>query len=271
MPDEMQRRWVASMPAAYDRWLVPTVFRPFAVDLSRRIADDRPARLLELAAGTGVLTAELLAGGSIKEITATDLNEAMVELGRSRAPGAVWQQADAMALPFEDGRFDAVACQFGVMFFPDKPAGFAEARRVLAPGGALFFNTWAPIDTHEFEVAVTAGLAEAFPGDPPTFLATTPHGYSDPGAVAADVRAGGFEDVVVETVTVEGHAGSAADLATGYCNGTPILAEIEARSGDLAAVTAAVARALEARFGTGPVTGRMGAHVVRARTAGPGK
>jgi SAM-dependent methyltransferase len=259
------------MPAAYDRWLVPTVFQPFAVDLARRIAEQRPGRLLELAAGTGVLTAELLAGGGVGEITATDLNEAMVEVGRGRAPGAAWQQADALALPFEDGRFDAVACQFGAMFFPDKPAGFAEARRVLASGGMLFFNTWAPIDTHEFEVAVMAGLAEVFPDDPPTFLATTPHGYSDPDAVVADVRAGGFDDVALETVTVEGHAASAADLATGYCTGTPVLAEIEARNGDVAAVAAVVAKELEARLGAGPLTGRMSAHVVRARSGGPGK
>ena len=270
MPDEMQRRWVDSMPAAYDEWLAPTVFRPFAVDLARRIIANRPSRVLELAAGTGVLTAELLAAGGIGELTATDLNEAMVTFGQGRVPGATWRQADAMALPFEDGQFDTVACQFGAMFLPDKPAGFAEARRVLAPGGELVFNTWAPLDTHQFEVAVMAGLAEVFPDDPPSFLATTPHGYSDPDVVVADVRAGGFDDVVLETVTVEGHAASAAGLATGYCTGTPVRAEIEARNGDLAAVATVIAQAMEARLGTGPLTGRMSAHVVRARSAQPG-
>lgn len=127
MADEAQARWVGSMPEAYERWLGPTVFRPFAVDLAGRVAARRPGRVLELAAGTGVLTRELLAADPHCDLTATDLNSAMVEFGRRRAPAALWRQADATDLPFDAGRFDAVVCQFGVMFFPDKPAAFAEA------------------------------------------------------------------------------------------------------------------------------------------------
>ena len=263
MPDESQRRWVDSMSEAYDRWMVPTVFRPFALELARRIAERHPRRVLELAAGTGVLTRELLAGSGAPEVTATDLNEAMVEFGRRNVPGATWQQADAMDLPFDAERFDAVVCQFGVMFFPDKPAAHAEARRVLEPGGSLIFATWGPIDGHEFEVAVVAGLARAFPDHPPRFLQSVPHGYADLDVVVADVRAGGLEPVGAETVTVEGSAESAVGLATGYCTGTPLRAEIEAR-GDPAVAIDAVAGELERRFGSGPLTGRMTAHVVEA-------
>jgi SAM-dependent methyltransferase len=266
MADEMQRRWAGSMPEAYDRWLAPAVFRPFAADLARRIADRRPARTLELAAGTGVLTAEILAaaGDGAVELTATDLNEAMVAFGERRAPGAVWRQADALALPFEDGHFGVVACQFGVMFFPDKRAAFAEARRVLEPGGAFLFNTWGPLETHEFAAPLMAGLEQFFPDDPPTFMAVIPHGYNDPESVAADVKAAGFDGVSVETITLEGDASSATDIAVGFCTGTPIRAEIEARGADLGAVTAAVAETMEARLGAGPVTGRMTAHVIAA-------
>src|SRR5437773_11374095 len=118
------------MPAAYDRFLAPAVFRPFAADLARRAAAQQPRRVLEVAAGTGVLTAELLAALPDAHVTATDLNEPMVRYGAGQAPGADWQQADAQALPFDDEQFDLVACQFGVMFFPDKPGAFAEIRRV---------------------------------------------------------------------------------------------------------------------------------------------
>jgi SAM-dependent methyltransferase len=263
MPDETHRRWVDSMSEAYDRWMVPTVFRPFAVDLARRIAARRPRRVLELAAGTGVLTRELLATGAA-EVTATDLNEAMVEFGRRQVPGATWQRADALDLPFDAGRFDVVACQFGVMFFPDKPAAHAEARRVLAPDGSLFLTTWGPIEGHEFEVAVIAGLERAFPDDPPRFLQSVPHGYADLAVVLDDLRAGGLEPVSAETVTVEGEAASVADLATGYCTGSPLRAEIEARGGDLAAAAGAVAEELARRLGSDPVAGRMTAHVVEA-------
>jgi SAM-dependent methyltransferase len=251
------------MPDAYDRWLAPTVFRPFAADLARRASARTPERVLELAAGTGVLTRELLPVLPGAAVTATDLNEAMVEFGRQRTPGATWRQADAMELPFRPGEFDLVACQFGVMFFPDKPAAFSEARRVLAPGGTFLFNTWAGLDAHDFQAAVVAALERAFPEDPPTFMVSVPHGYADPDAVVADLAAGGLRCLAVENVTLEGRAESVDDLAAGYCRGTPLRAGIEAR-GDLTAPPAVVAEELRTQLGPEPVTGRMTARIFEA-------
>ena len=266
MADGGEALWVGSMPEAYERWLAPAVFRPFAAELAGRVTARRPGRILELAAGTGVLTRELLAALPDSELTATDLNPAMVALGRRRAPAAAWREADAMNLPFRADRFDAVACQFGVMFFPDKPAAFAEARRVLTRDGTLVVNTWAELARHEFAAAVVAALEQRYPGDPPAFLSAVPHGYADIDAVVTDLEAGGLECVAVDTVTLEGRAESIADVAAGFCTGTPLRAGIEARD-DLSAATAAVAEAMLARFGSGPVTGLMTAHVVEARPA----
>src|SRR6185369_2662198 len=126
---------------------------PYAEDLARRLAPLRPGRLLEIAAGTGVVTRRL-AASLPKEcaIVATDLNPPMIEqakaIGTARA--VEWRQADAMKLPFGDAEFDAVVCQFGVMFFPDKAHAFAEARRVLKPGGTFLFNAWDRIEDNEF-------------------------------------------------------------------------------------------------------------------------
>ena len=223
--------------------------------------------MLELAAGTGVLTRELLAAIPAADVTATDLNDGMVDLGRERAPGAEWRQADAMDLPFGDRTYDLIACQFGVMFFPDKPAAFADARRVLTPEGTLLVNTWGTLVTHDFQAALVAGLERALPEDPPTFMVSVPHGYADTDLVAADLRAGGFDNVAVESVVLEGRAASAADLAAGYCRGTPLRAGIEDR-GDLATVTAVIAKEMEARLGSGPVTGRMTAHIFAATMMG---
>lgn len=267
MVDESDRLWVDSMAQAYETWLAPAVFRPFAVDLAARAAA-RPARdVLELAAGTGVLTAELVDALPEGAVVATDLNAAMVELGRQRVPAATWRQADAMRLPFDPVSFDLVACQFGVMFFPDKRDAFAEAHRVLAPGGRLVFSAWAALELHDFEAALVAALARVFPVDPPTFMAAVPHGYANPDVAADDVRASGFRDVTVDTVTLQGRAASAADIAAGYCGGTPIRAALEAR-GDVAEATEAVARELEAELGPGPVTGRMTAYVLHATADG---
>jgi SAM-dependent methyltransferase len=171
-----------------------------------------------------------------------------------------------MALPFDDGQFDLMACQFGVMFFPDKPAAFAETRRVLTHEGTVLASTWAPIETHDFQAALVAGLERAFPDDPPTFMVAVPHGYADLDIVVSDLRAGGLDCVTVESVTLEGHAASAADLAVGYCTGTPLRPAIEAR-GDLVATTAVVAKEMEVRLGAGAVTGWMTAHVIEATPA----
>lgn len=258
------------MPEAYERWLGPTLFRPFAVDLARRVAALRPERILELAAGTGILTRELLAAADGADITATDLNEAMVGYGRGLAPAATWRQADALHLPFDDGGFDAVTCQFGVMFFPDKVAAYAEARRVVAPGGTFVFNTWGPVDTNDYAAAFIAGLDEAFPDGAPTFLSAIPHGYFDVDTIRSQLGAAGFGSVSVDTITLEGRAASAVDIATGFCTGTPNRPAIEAR-GDLAAATAIIAQVMVDRLGPGEVTGRMTAHVIEARPAGGNK
>lgn len=264
MADDADRLWVGSMPEAYEHGLAPAVFRPFAIDLARRVAAHTPQRVLELAAGTGVLTRELVAAVHPGfDVVATDLNAAMVEFGRRQVPQATWQRADATDLPFGPDAFDLIACQFGVMFFPDKHSAFAEARRVLTAEGAFVFNTWAAIDVHDFQGAMVDVLARVFPDDPPMFFATMPHGYADPDVVVRDLRAADFRRVNVEAVTYEGRAGSAHALAVGYCSGTPLRAAIEARA-DLRSTTAAIAKELEARFGTGAVVGRMTAYVFEA-------
>jgi SAM-dependent methyltransferase len=263
LPGDQDRLWSGPMPQAYDRWLAPAMFSPFAIDLARRAARFAPRRLLEIAAGTGVLTRELVTAIPAAQVTATDLNAAMVEFGSRRVPLATWQQADALSLPFDDQRFDLIICQFGVMFFPDKPAAFREMRRVLAPGGRLLFSTWGAVQTHGFAAALVDGLAQAFPADPPTFLVAVPHGYCDLSQIVTDLAAGGLECVSIVSVTLDGQANSAADVAAGFCTGTPLRMAIEAR-GDLAASTAAIADHMTLRLGPGPVTVKMTAYIIEA-------
>ena len=166
------RIFTGSIPAMYEKYMVPLIFEHYAADLARRLASQSPSRVLEIAAGTGVVTRQLATTlPQDVAIVATDLNRPMLELaeriGTSRP--VQWQHADAMQLPFPDRSFDAVVCQFGAMFFPDKARAFAEARRVLRTGGVLLFNVWDRIEENEFADAVTATLAEVFPEDPPAF------------------------------------------------------------------------------------------------------
>jgi len=254
----------------YQALLVPMIFAPYADDLARRASALAPRRVLEVACGTGVATRALDAVlDRDATIVATDLNPAMLAQARSAGTtrAITWREADAQALPFDDGAFDLVVCQFGVMFFPDRPTAFAEARRVLAPGGTLLFNTWDRIEANDFADVVTRALMDWCPEDPPYFMARTPHGYHDAEAIGRDLAAGKFKDGSrIDVVEAHSVAASAAMAAAAYCEGTPLRAEIEARRpGRLAEATRIAASALLARFGDGPIDGRLRALVCEAR------
>ena len=259
--------FTGSVAQFYERYMVPLIFEPYAVDLARRVARAAPRRVLELAAGTGVVTRQLaVLLDPAAEVVATDLNPAMIDeaarIGTSRP--VQWRQADAMQMPFDAASFDAVVCQFGVMFFPDRPHAFAEARRVLRPGGLFAFNAWGPIASNAFADAVTDALAGVFPQDPPRFMARTPHGYHDAARIAQDLAAAGFTATpAIESVAFSSRAASPAIAALAYCQGTPLRGEIEAREpGALERATRAAEAELARRFGAGPIEGRIEALVV---------
>jgi ubiquinone/menaquinone biosynthesis C-methylase UbiE len=261
--------FAGSIPEIYDRLMVPLIFESYARDLAGRVAVAEPRDVLETAAGTGVLTRAMAAKLTHQaRIVATDLNQPMLDhaAAQQRGEGRVtWRQADALSLPFEDQSFDAVACQFGAMFFPDKVEGYRQARRVLKPGGRFFFNVWDKISENEFADVVTETLATIFPQDPPRFMARTPHGYHDVARLRDELATAGFASISIETRGDISRAASPRDPAVAYCQGTPLRNEIEVRDpAGLEAATQACAEALARRFGDGRVQGRIRAHVITA-------
>jgi ubiquinone/menaquinone biosynthesis C-methylase UbiE len=257
-----------SIAALYDKYLVPLIFEPYAGDLAQRASDLVNGQVLETAAGTGTATRALAAALPIEvRIVATDLNQPMLDQAASRTSSSnvSWQQADAQALPFVDGAFDAVICQFGAMFFPDRVKAYREARRVLKPGGRFVFSVWDKIEENELADVVTSALADLFPDDPPRFLARTPHGYHEKGLILSELRRAGFGDAKFETLERRSVALSCHEPAVGYCQGTPLRSEIEARDAErLAEATEAAADRISAHFGNGPIDGKIQAHVVTA-------
>lgn len=267
MASNVETAFTGSVAQCYERYMVPLIFEPYAVDLVQRVARAAPGRVLELAAGTGAVTRQLAVMlPPSTEIVATDLNRTMIDeaarIGTARA--VQWRQADAMQLPFEDASFDAVVCQFGAMFFPVRPQAFAQARRVLRPGGLFAFNAWGPLATNEFAEAVSDALATLFPDDPPRFMARTPHGYHDAAVIAQDLVAAGFTQAPkIEQVAFTSRAASPRIAALAYCEGTPVRGEIEARDPKgLERATHAAEALLARRFGDGPIEGRIEALVV---------
>jgi SAM-dependent methyltransferase len=259
--------WFESMPAVYDGCLGGALFEPFAAELAGRAARLAPARVLEVAAGTGIVTRALHAALPRASIVATDLNAGMVAHGAWRVPTVEWRRAEATELGEPDGSVDLVVCSFGVMFFPDRPAAFAEAARVLTPDGALLFTSWDVIGRSAFPAALMAALAEVLPEQTPQFLERVPHGYTDPGRISADVAAGGLTVEELTTVCLTGEAPSARALAEGFCLGTPLRFALELH-GSLEELTDGIAERMTVLLGDGPVRGDLTAHVVTARRPG---
>ena len=261
-------KFTGSIPELYERYMVPLLFEQYAEDLARRLSDLRVGTLVEVAAGTGVVTRALReALPSNVRIVATDLNDGMLKVAASRmsAEGVSFQQADAQQLPFANGSADAIVCQFGMMFVSDKSAAHREAARVLVPGGRFVFNMWDRLANNEVSLVVTRAVEALYPLDPPRFFERTPFGYFDAAAIRAELQAAGFEKIEIDTVEQVSQAPSAEYVAIALCQGTPLRGEIEARNPEgLAGATAAATSALQARFGVGPFENRMSALVVTA-------
>ena len=226
---DMVDRFAGSVPGSYDRLMVPLIFRPYAEELARRARALAPRRILETAAGTGAVTEALREALPDVMIVATDLNQPMLDVAAQRvsSPNVRFQAADAQDLPFDDGSFDLVACQFGAMFFPDKVRGHSEARRVLRDGGAYLLAIWDRIARNAASDAAQQSLIDLFPENPPLFMREGPFGYSDPARIEGDLREAGFDDIRIDTVELTSRSATSTEAATALCYGTPMAAEIE--------------------------------------------
>jgi ubiquinone/menaquinone biosynthesis C-methylase UbiE len=257
-----------SLPAIRDRYFGPSVLSPFADDMAHRLSRFSTGPLLETAADIGLLTQAIASSVSAGlTIIATDPSDALVQYAASKpgTPRVIWQTADPCALPFEAATFGIVACQFGMMALPDRVAAFREARRVMKPGGRFLFNVPAHLRHNPVAARVQQAMEELFPTDPPQYLSRVLHGYAENEVVDDNLTMAGFTDAIYTTVDLPYAAASTHDAAMGYCLGTPLRHEIEARaSGRCEAIVASVATALQRRFGSGPIDSTMRAHIISA-------
>ena len=261
---EQNASFTGRIPEIYDRDLGPMLFAPYAADMAERAKALGPKSVLEIAAGTGIVTQALARALPDATIEATDLNQAMVDFASSRRGDSAirWSTADAQSLPFDDRTFDLVVCQFGVMFFPDRAKAFREARRVLRDRGTYLFSVWEGLQTNDIPRTVSDAASSVFPDDPPLFLRRTPYGHGDPVALERDLRAAGFSTVASERVEKRSRGPSARAAASGFVEGTPLRFDIEARDARrLQDVVETATRALSHRYGDGPVDGLMAAFV----------
>jgi ubiquinone/menaquinone biosynthesis C-methylase UbiE len=259
--------FTGSIPGLYDRYLGPLLFEPYAEEVARRARSITTGHVLETAAGTGIVTAALHQALPDANIIATDLNPAMLDVAaqRVRSDKVSFEPADSQDLRFADASFDLVVCQFGVMFYPDKVKGNSEARRVLRERGQYIAVIWDRIDRNPASQIVNDAMASLFPDDPPSFLARTPFGYANPEWIERDLRAAGFDQIEIDTVTLASRPTSARDAATGLVAGSPLRSEVEERDPDgLDRAIDAATEALRALEDGGVLHSLLSAHVATA-------
>jgi SAM-dependent methyltransferase len=244
--------FVGSMPESYDKYVRPFLFEDYAEDLAERVANERPAAVLELACGTGVVTARLAAKLPNSRLVATDLSGDMLRVAQRNVANdsrIEWSTVDAHAIPYEAGEFDAIVCQFGVMFFDDKVQAFREAYRVLRPGGVFHFSVWNRIEESPAALVTKDVLTRLFPDNPPTFF-NVPHGYSEPHQIERDLTEAGFARVTVQRVDFQSGLSDPESRARGVVEGSPLAAALQERDASPEMVKRELAAAYEAALGS---------------------
>lgn len=260
--------YVGAIPAHYHHGIGPFLFEPYALHTAERIQRLAPRRVLETACGTGIVTRRLRAAlPNDALLIASDLNAPMLAVAKQTLQASAnveWIQADMTQLGFGDGQFDALVCQFGLMFVPDKLAALREARRVLTPKGTLLLTTWAALARNPVVELTRDTLGQLFPSDPPRYYERAPFGYGDRGLLTSWLQEAGFSNVAVDLVEKPAFSPSARDVAVGLIEGYPIADEIRSRSPELLPeAVARVERAIRSVYGE-PVRARSTALVAEA-------
>jgi len=250
--NEQAARFVVSIPENYDRGLGPVLFADWAVNVARQIAKADPKSVLELAAGTGIVTRALRSELAHDcELVVTDLNPPMLEVAQEKfQPGELvrFEQADATTLPYNDYSFDYVICQFGVMFFPDKKASHSDVLRVLKPGGTYLFTLWDSFEANTFAGLIHETIARFFPDDPPGFY-KVPYGYHDADEIKGLASDAGFPQVTVKRTALNAKIESPKGFAEGLVFGNPLHEEVIERGGNPAELCAALEQTIRQDIG----------------------
>ncbi|QWG24224.1 class I SAM-dependent methyltransferase [Bradyrhizobium sediminis] len=247
--------FTGSIPQYYDQGLGPIIFADYAADIAQRAAAGNPLRVLETAAGTGIVTRRLRdALPADAHLIATDLNPPMLDIARAKfraGERVAFQPADAVALPFADQSFDAVVCQFGIMFFPDKARSCAEVFRVLAPGGRYLFSVWDSHRHNPFGRIAHEVAGSFFPADPPQFY-NVPFSCHQIDPIKEMLLAAGFDDLGIAVVRLNKAIADTAGFAQALVYGNPLIEQIRARGGvEPQRIVGAMLQAVRREFGDG--------------------
>lgn len=248
--------FTGSIPEKYDKYLAHPLLEYYADDMVERFIKFNPKSILEVACGTGLVTQKILDVLPNAQIVATDLNSDMLDYARKKLNAdhkLEWKVADAMQLPFDDESFDAVICQFGIMFFPDKLKAMREAYRLLKQDGIFMFDTWDSIEENPVVKIVDRILRDSFKENPPDFY-TVPFSFYNKEEIQRLSREAGFKSVSIEYVNHMAESESADYVVTGLIEGNPVLLQIQERNPNMIPILKEkLKEAITEKFGDKPV------------------
>jgi len=259
--------FMGSISRAYDNYLGPILFEPFAQDMADRLPATTVQAVLELACGTGRYS-KWLRRNLPKEanLICSDLNPDMLSIAQEHMIGQQvdWKIVDMQAISFPDQSFDFVTSQFGVMFPPNKLKAFTEVYRVLRPSGLFLFSTWDKIRYNGFADIGNRIVKQYFPDNPTAFY-ESPFCLHNAMEVRDLLEEAGFTDVKITMVRKKGIAESVSNAARGLIEGNPIyLAIMDRDPALLETIQNATEKALTEAYGDNPMVSPLQAWVFEA-------
>jgi ubiquinone/menaquinone biosynthesis C-methylase UbiE len=243
----------------YAEKVAPFLMETFAEEFIERLDVNDNTEALEVAAGSGALTAAL--AKRVKSLLATDFSPKMIEqvklkINNAGLTNVSFALMDGQALEVDDATMDRVACSFALMLFPDRHQGFKEMKRVLRPGGKAVVSGWAGPDKFEVFGLFLAAIQQAFPDFPKPDSPPPVFSLADLGSFKAQMEAAGFQNVEVEYVAKSLTVNSFDEMWAMLTIGAPpvkmLFDKVGADGKDR--VHDALAEIVEKRFGNGPIT-----------------
>lgn len=251
----------------YDHFLGPLFFEPYAIEVAKRIDPSPVSIALEIAAGTGRVTRHIREriAASAKLIASDISGEMLAEAKKKLSHLDIdWQNIDAQQLPFTDNSIDLVVCCFGYMFVPDKPKAFAEAYRVLRPGGVFLFTTWDKLE-HNAASYASRSLAEKYLKGPLPGSYNLAVSMSDEDVIRPLLEEAGFSKIFIEKVKQFSVCPTGKEAATGLVEGGFIFKEIRQSNPEwIDEIKTKLEKELSEKFGAAPMIAPMSAVISQA-------